>query len=373
MARSSSISGCSTDDRVLVVNIGAPIGERTLSQRVAINESVAAYRAIQLHSWRQRAVEGDQRKQRGHPIHMHGFYFRVDSRGSPENTTYAPESRRLAVTEDMQPATTMSMMWSPDRPGNWLLHCHLTFHVTAASRLDGENDEHAIHATDPMKHMAGLVVGINVKPRAGAQAVESANWNAPSVRRLRLFATERPRAGRTPLAMSYVLQRDGRPPAADSVEPPGQPIVLTRGELTEITIVNRAHDGTAVHWHGIELESYSDGVRLEWRASSHLCGTEQIRSPRAMTLQRAGTFIYHTHLNDVEQLTSGMYGPIIVLIRRTVDPSRDHVSLSAGRIDSPTGISSQRVRLDPLVSDSATHRFRFVKSVRRFCLRFDQA
>ncbi|PYX40742.1 MAG: hypothetical protein DMG81_05325 [Acidobacteria bacterium] len=28
---------------------------------------------------------------------------------------------------------------------------------------------------------------------------------------------------------------------------------------------------------------------------------------------RAGTFIYHTHMNDMPQLSSGLYGPIIVL------------------------------------------------------------
>jgi FtsP/CotA-like multicopper oxidase with cupredoxin domain len=32
-----------------------------------------------------------------------------------------------------------------------------------------------------------------------------------------------------------------------------------------------------------------------------------------LTLKRAGTFIYHTHLNDIEQVTSGLYGPLIVL------------------------------------------------------------
>jgi FtsP/CotA-like multicopper oxidase with cupredoxin domain len=31
------------------------------------------------------------------------------------------------------------------------------------------------------------------------------------------------------------------------------------------------------------------------------------------TPPRAGTFIYHTHMNDLSQLGSGLYGPIIVL------------------------------------------------------------
>jgi FtsP/CotA-like multicopper oxidase with cupredoxin domain len=47
-----------------------------------------------------------------------------------------------------------------------------------------------------------------------------------------------------------------------------------------------------------------------------------------LTLPRAGTFIYHTHLNDLEQLTSGLYGAIIVVDPgKPFDPRIDHVFL----------------------------------------------
>jgi FtsP/CotA-like multicopper oxidase with cupredoxin domain len=354
-------------DRILVVNIWGRRVAGKYRNALAINGKswphTERFHATVGDSVRWRVINGSTRR---HPIHMHGFYFRVDSRGTlGADTTYSTESRRLAVTEDMMPATTMSMVWSPDRPGNWLLHCHLTFHVTASARLDGDDDEHAIHATDPMKHMAGLVVGIDVNPQPGQRSVATQDWSAPNVRRLRLYATERPRVGLTPLAMSYVLQRDSRPPAADSVEPPGQPIVLTRGEPTEITVLNRAHDGTAVHWHGIELESYSDGVP-GWSGFGKLAPLVAPGDSFAarLTLPRAGTFIYHTHLNDVEQLTSGMYGPIIVLEPgEKFDPSRDHVFTLGwdGPKAPPTLLVNGDSIAPPLVIDSAqTHRFRFV-------------
>ena len=41
---------------------------------------------------------------------------------------------------------------------------------------------------------------------------------------------------------------------------PGPTIVLERGKPVSITVVNRLREPTAVHWHGIELESYFDGV-----------------------------------------------------------------------------------------------------------------
>jgi FtsP/CotA-like multicopper oxidase with cupredoxin domain len=44
------------------------------------------------------------------------------------------------------------------------------------------------------------------------------------------------------------------------------------------------------------------------------------------TPPRAGTFIYHTHMDDVNQLSSGLYGPLIVLPPgERFDPESDRV------------------------------------------------
>jgi FtsP/CotA-like multicopper oxidase with cupredoxin domain len=360
--------GAKTDDRIFVVNVwGQRVDAHTYRNALAINgkswphtERVTATVGDSVH-WR--VVNGSARR---HPMHMHGFYFRVDSRGNfASDTTYSADAQRLAVTEDMAPGTTMSMVWSPDRPGNWLFHCHVAFHVTDRARLDGSGEEHAVHDTDPMKHMSGLVIGMKVKPRKGETAA-AVDWEkGGNVRKLRLFANERPRKGPTPLAMSYVLQRDARIPAIDSVEPPGQPIVLVRGEPTQITVVNRAHDGTSVHWHGIELESYSDGV-AGWSGMDKLAPMVAPNDSfiARLTLPRAGTFIYHTHLNDIEQITSGMYGPILVLEPGEVfDPTRDHVftfGWDGPRLPINLVINGDSVA-PPLVLDFAkTHRVRFV-------------
>lgn len=307
-------AGGRTDDRIFVINIwGDEVDSTHYRNALAINGKSWPYTerisANVGDSLRWRVLNGSGRV---HPMHLHGFYFRVDSRGTYlRDTLYRPEQRRLAVTEDMSPSSTMAMVFSPDRPGNWLFHCHLTFHVVDGARLDGTGGEH-VHEADPMKHMAGLVLGITVNQPAGRIASRPAEGK---IRKLRLFANERPRVGRTPLAMSYVLQRGLVPPAADSVEPPGAVIVLHRNEPTQITIFNRAHNGTSVHWHGIELESYSDGV-AGW--SGVTGNVAPVVAPKdsfvaKLTLPRAGTFIYHTHLNDVEQVTSGMYGAVLVL------------------------------------------------------------
>jgi FtsP/CotA-like multicopper oxidase with cupredoxin domain len=313
------------NDRILMINIwGEPVDSTGYRNAVAINGKSWPFTERMTanvgDSVRWRVINASVRP---HPMHMHGFYFRVDSRGTPAaDTSLAIDQRRLVVTENMTPGATMSIAWSPDRPGNWLFHCHLVFHVLEGARLDGHSEEHG-HATDPMKHMAGLVMGIVVRDPRGLAKVSTGN-----IRKLRLYANERPRKGRTSLAMSYVLQRDARVPAADSVEPPGSPIVLTRNQPTQVTVVNRSHASTSVHWHGIELESFSDGV-AGWSGSG--TALAPMIAPKdsftaRLTLPRAGTFIYHTHLNDVEQLTSGMYGPVIVLEPgEKLDPETDHV------------------------------------------------
>jgi hypothetical protein len=35
--------------------------------------------------------------------------------------------------------------------------------------------------------------------------------------------------------------------------------VIPRGERTAITVHNELNEATAIHWHGLEIESYYDG------------------------------------------------------------------------------------------------------------------
>jgi len=46
------------------------------------------------------------------------------------------------------------------------------------------------------------------------------------------------------------------------------------------------------------------------------------------TPPRTGTFIYHTHLDDIRQLSSGLYGSIIVLEPgQSLDAEKDRIML----------------------------------------------
>jgi FtsP/CotA-like multicopper oxidase with cupredoxin domain len=302
---------------------------------------------------------------RAHPMHLHGFYFRIDARGDAMADTLLPVAQRpLAVTELLRVFETMAMTWVPERPGNWLFHCHLAYHVVPSTRLDpAAHDGHDRMSNDASLHMAGLVVGIAVRPRPAER--EAARGRA---RRLRLFIQEGARRGLAPRALGFVLQRGPTAPASDSVEIPGSPLVLTRGEPTDIAVTNRLKEPAAIHWHGIELESYSDGVAGWSGAANRLAPSIQPGSTFTahLTLPRAGTFIYHTHMNDVEQLTSGLYGTIVVLEPgQAFDPARDHLFVlgwdgEKKGVAQPLVLNGESAPGPLELAAGVTHRLRFV-------------
>ena len=292
------------------------------------------------HSERLRYALGDSVRwrivnasQEAHPMHLHGFYFRVDSRGVREaeaDSIYTPEQRRMAVTETVSSRNTASITWSPDRPGGWLFHCHLTNHAVKFApmdRRDAVDYPSTHHDGEPDRHvlmgMNGLVVGITVTGRSPAPNA----WRP--AKRLRLFVQSDSAPGDRDRRFGYVLQR-GAAPKPDSLEYPGPLLVLTRGEPTSIEVVNRSGEPTAVHWHGIELESYYDGV-AGWSGTPERTAPA-IRPGRRfevrLTPRRAGTFMYHTHMDDLRQQYGGLVGPLVVLEPgERWNPARDLVIL----------------------------------------------
>ena len=282
---------------------------------------------------RWRVLNGSSGSGGSHPMHLHGFYYRVDARGGWDaDTVYDAQSRRWVVTEALQGFGSMTMTWVPERAGNWLFHCHNSDHMAGRHRqiIAGTPPpfpEPPMH--DAREHLAwdmsGIAYAITVLPRKGATAAAPA---ARQARPMRLVIQERPQFyGRQP-GYGYVLQQGAAEPAPDSITVPGPRLVLRRGEPVAITVVNRLPTHTAVHWHGMELESYYDGVGGWSGAGDRLA---PLIAPRdsfvvRFTPPRAGTFIYHAHVTDYVQIARGLYGPMIVLPPDARDtPETDHV------------------------------------------------
>jgi len=250
-----------------------------------------------------------------HPMHLHGFYFRMESKGNGvTDSLYTADQKRMAVTEGIQPFETMSLAWKAERPGNWIYHCHYAMHLSrlvALDTRDGDLDTTLIghHMSDRPHQMFGLVLGISVKARGTlARSTETP-------RAIRIVQREKPNVYGSQPGMSFVM--DGTPEATDpgAMPVPGPTLFLERGKPVAVTVVNQSEDHATVHWHGIELESYPDGVP-GWSGS----GTN-ILPPIAphdsltvlWTPPRAGSFMYHSHFNESTQMGSGLYGSIIVL------------------------------------------------------------
>ena len=274
-----------------------------------------------------------------HPMHLHGFYYRVDARGGWDaDTVYAESERRWVVTETLPGLGSMTMTWIPERAGNWLFHCHNSDHVAGRNRHSVAGTprpfpEPATH--DASEHMAwdmsGLVNAITILPRGGgAVAAEPAPANP---RRIRILVQERPGvSGRAP-GYGYVVQAGAAEPAADSISIPGPRLVLRRNEPVEITVVNRLGKHTAVHWHGIELESFYDGIAGWSGAGERLAPMIAPQDSFVVRFSppRAGTFIYHSHITDYVQIARGLYGALLVVDELPVEGS-DHVAIvSFGR------------------------------------------
>jgi FtsP/CotA-like multicopper oxidase with cupredoxin domain len=106
--------------------------------------------------------------------------------------------------------------------------------------------------------------------------------------------------------------------------------VLKRGEPVNISVVNELPEATAIHWHGIELESYYDGVAgFSGSAARVSPAVAPGRSFDArFTPPRSGTFIYHTHVDEMRQQQAGLSGALIVVDDPAAyDPAHDIVLL----------------------------------------------
>lgn len=332
--------GSQRRDRVFVLGIRLQERDSSAAGIVPFHELMVINGKAWPHTERLSLTQGDSTFWRvlnptgaPHPMHLHGFYFRVDSRGNwRADTVFAKEQQRPAVTELMYNGSTYTMAFVPTEPGNWVFHCHFAFHVSPDRSLGSLNTDTSSHAHGAKGHMSGLVLGMTVAPR-GRQVVHRAK-----PRDINLFVNSTPRVFRDKPAYSFILQNGLLEPAVDSGRPPGEPLLLTRGERVRIRVFNRLPEATAIHWHGIELESFPDGVP-DWSGTMRNLFTNVPSNgtfDAVFTPPRAGTFIYHSHINEMEQIMSGMFAPLIVLEPgEKFDPEHDKIFLvgAAGPIN----------------------------------------
>ena len=309
-----------------------------------------------------------------HTMHLHGFYYRVEAKGDiARDTVYWVDQKRMAVTEHIASGGTMSISWSPHRPGGWIFHCHMSEHVSPNVRVGDRLSEQV--RFDPLyteahhdaenhaaEAMGGLMMGMYVEPPPGWEPDE------PKRREMDLFVTSSAaEGGLSGRQFSYVLQEGDAAPRADSASLPGSLLLLREREPTAIRVTNLTDEPTQVHWHGLEIESYYDGV-------AGLGGYPGMPTPAIapgetwemrITPERAGSFIYHTHMSDLRQQGSGLYGPFIVLADDEVwDPETDRVYVfgeSPFRDDGVPVMNGENPASQTTFEVGKTYRLRFLQ------------
>ena len=325
-----------------------------------------------------------------HPLHLHGFYFRVDAVGNGARyTTYTRDDQRRAVTEVVPPGGTMALAWSPTRPGNWVFHCHFVSHISPLVSIGTQRGVPAVpmadmpgsdtDASEPTEHshggagghlqhtMSGLVLGIRVAPRGATAAQPSRAY-----RQMRLIVRSKPNVYDRLPGYAYVL--GGTPEERDTtvLTVPGPTLVLKKDEPVAITVVNRSQMPAAVHWHGIELDSYPDGVP-GWSGTGSSV-LPAIAPNDSLTVRftppRAGTFMYHSHFDEFGQIASGLYGSIVVLDRgkhydgetdRVLVLSDDGPTQNLIRGPFPRALLNGQAQPNPMqLRSGVTYRFRLI-------------
>ncbi len=289
-----------------------------------------------------------------HPMHLHGFYYDVLSRTHRGvDTTYAPNAVRKVVTELLIGGTAMTMRWVPERAGNWLFHCHLTAHTQLHGPVVGAMKASGKHEHDAMHGMSNLMLGIVVRGSVRADAADR--------EKRRLVATQSDSLpGDVVTRFNYSLDGARNDKAAGPV------IVIHKDQPTAITVVNQTNEATAVHWHGIELESFSDGVA---GFGGHGTRVSPLIAPgdsftARMTPPRAGTFIYHTHVDELRQQRGGLYGALLVVDPKTYDASSERVILLGSPNDSAAQIGvwfNGEKQPDVFLEAGKTYRLRFIQ------------
>ena len=309
--------------------------------------------------------------ERAHPMHLHGFFFGLDATGDIQRSEPVwARDRSLNATYHIGIAETADMSWVADRPGGWPFHCHISYHVVP-NALPGEyadglaRDEallHGVHSGDPGHHtftgMGGLIMGITVRAPEGY----GHEILPRRVQRLLVRSDSLPGERRR---FGFALAGEGEPEPSGPVAWPGPTIVSWVGEPTAVRVINRLAEPTQIHWHGLEIDSYYDGVA---GIGGYLGATTPAILPgdsfeMRITPPRAGSYMYHTHFNDIRQQSAGLYGGFVVLpAGKAWDPETDHVYLLSTNNDPDmTPLLNGTTELPPIrLQSGVAYRFRLM-------------
>jgi manganese oxidase len=105
----------------------------------------------------------------------------------------------------------------------------------------------------------------------------------------------------------------------------GPTIEAVEGDRLRIYVTNKLPSPTTIHWHGVFVPNGMDGVPGVTQRAIEPGETFKYE----YQLRQHGTFMYHSHHDEMVQMALGLMGMLVVHPRKPVDPQvdRDYVYL----------------------------------------------
>jgi FtsP/CotA-like multicopper oxidase with cupredoxin domain len=103
---------------------------------------------------------------------------------------------------------------------------------------------------------------------------------------------------------------------------PGPLIEADVGDAIHVQLRNNLPQPTTIHWHGLRIPADMDGTEV---MQAHVESGETFEY--RFFVPDAGTFWYHPHVNETEQLERGLYGALVVRSRDEPTVDRERVLL----------------------------------------------
>ncbi|HKW44864.1 MAG TPA: multicopper oxidase domain-containing protein, partial [Candidatus Eremiobacteraceae bacterium] len=104
---------------------------------------------------------------------------------------------------------------------------------------------------------------------------------------------------------------------------PGPTLHVRVGDRVRVIFTNHLPEPTTIHWHGIEVAPDMDGVP----GFSQTAVAPGQTFTYEFTANDPGTYIYHTHFDDFNQLDRGLYGAVVVDEKTPQPYDRDYLML----------------------------------------------
>ena len=173
------------------------------------------------------------------------------------DSLYTPTQQRLAVTEVVNPFQTMSLSWLPTRPATGSTIATTPDHLSQRE-LDTDRGISTnvlrITCRTGRTRCSASCSAFSVAPNGPDRALDG------DAARDSLIMREKSNVYGEHPGYSFVLGGTAAEATRMRCRSRGRRWCSRRDKPVAITVVNRAKDRAAVHWHGIELESYPDGV-----------------------------------------------------------------------------------------------------------------